>query len=93
MNLPSMAQPVYMPIWVRVLAIAVGLLIILPPLAHMSAHTYLMLSGLDVVETGNDWARVAQIVVGAGIGFPDPVVRLVRGWRRAPDKTDERRTP
>jgi hypothetical protein len=90
MSLPAGAQPIYMPRWVRIVAILIGFLIILPPLMHMVAHTWLMIQGLDVLETGSDWPRVAQIVIGAAIGFPDPIVRLVRGWRRAPE-TGERR--
>lgn len=92
MSLPSPTQPVYMPLWVRVVAIAFGAMIALPAAFHMAAHTYLMINRITVVETGSDWARVAQIVVGAAIGFPDPIVRLVRGWRRAPTETGERRT-
>lgn len=76
--------PVYMPVWVRVLAIAVGLLILAPPLIHTISHVYLTVMHPDVAErlhTSSDWPRLVQIIVGAGIGFPDPVIGMIRAWR------------
>lgn len=90
MNLPTPAQPIYMPTWVRIWAIILGSIIALPPVMHMVVHVWLMAHQERVVEAGNDWARVVQIVVGMAVAFPDPIVRLVRGWRRAP-ATGERR--
>jgi len=91
MSLPALAQPVYMPTWVRVWAIIIGSVIALPPVLHMVVHVWMMAHQVKVVEGGNDWARVVQIVVGMAVAFPDPIVRLVRGWRRAPEDTEERR--
>ena len=41
MNVASTFQPIYLPRWVRVAAIALGVLIIAPPIVHMFAHTVL----------------------------------------------------
>jgi|SRR3989304_1630475 len=93
MNVASTFQPIYLPRWVRVAAIALGVLIIAPPIVHMFAHTVLMFRGIELHETGSDWPRVALIVLGAGVGFPDPVVRMIAAWRgRKSGKTDEHRT-
>ena len=77
MALPESVRPIYMPRWLRVAAIALGVLIIAPPIVHMFAHTVLMFRGIELHGTGSDWPRVALIVLGAGVGFPDPVVRMI----------------
>ena len=93
MALPESVRPIYMPRWLRVAAIALGVLIIAPPIVHMFVHTVLMFRGIELHETGSDWPRVALIVLGAGVGFPDPVVRMIAAWRgRKTGKTDEHRT-
>lgn len=93
MELPESVRPICMPRWVRVAAIVLGLLIITPPIMHMVAHTVMMFRGIEFHETGSDWARVALIVLGAGVGFPDPMVRMIAAWRgRKTGKTDEHRT-
>ena len=93
MDLPEVVRPIYMPAALRVAAIALGLVIIAPPIIHMFAHTVLMFRGIESHETGSDWPRVALIVLGAGVGFPDPVVRMIAAWRgRKTGKTNEHRT-
>ena len=89
--LPPSLQPIYMPLWFRLVALVFGAVIAIPPALHVAVHAYLMLHGTTVVEAGSELARLGQIVVGSAVAFPDPIVRLVRGWRRAPE-TGERRT-
>ena len=81
MAMPDGLRPIYMPAALRVAAIALGVL------------TVLMFRGIESHETGSDWPRVALIVLGAGVGFPDPVVRMIAAWRgRKTGKTNEHRT-
>lgn len=80
--LRSMVTPIYMPLWLRIPAVILGLAILLPALIHNAVHVWLLVQGAPLPEhTGSDWARFAQIVLGAGIGFPDPVVGMIRAWR------------
>lgn len=90
MSNPPSIRPVYMPWWLRIVAIVVGLAIATPPLAHMIAHISMMVQGLPIAETGSDWARFAQIALGVGVGFPDPVIGMIRAWRGRRDDTSER---
>jgi len=91
MTLRDAVRPVYLPSWVRVGAIAFGGLIALPPIAHMLAHVWLMLHGVQSTDTGSDWPKVVLIVVGAGIGFPDPVIGMILAWRRKRQADTEER--
>jgi len=87
-------EPIYMPFGIRVAAIVFALLIASPVLIHMWAHAALMLRGVATDNLTSDWPQFFQLVLAAGVAFPDPVVRMIRAYRgRKTGETGERETP
>ena len=82
MTIRDAVRPIYMPPALRILAVTAGLIVAAAPLTHMFAHVWLQLHGGAPVESGSDWPKVVLIVVGLGVGFPDPIIGMILAWRR-----------
>jgi len=82
MTMRDAVRPVYMPPVLRVFAVAVGLVVAAAPLTHLFVDAWLKLHGTPESHVGNDWSKVVLIVVGLGIGFPDPIIGMILAWRR-----------